>query len=250
MSKTTNYEIFKDIHGNRKINKGHVSKLVEAIERKNLLEYFPILCNEDMEVIDGQHRLSAAMRLQTTIWYAIVPGLQIEDVMSINTNSKSWTMMDFINSWIVLDKPDYQVLLTYLETYKMNPSVAASILSGYTKFKSSGSDISKSIKSGDFKVASLHYAEKIATQLQALSKYTDDNLNPMKDREFIGCMMRLNANKHFDFDYLMSKLKLHDLSIEKRPSEKYYIILMEELYNFNNKKRKVELYVSSYERLN
>lgn len=244
--KTTDYGIFKDINGNRKINKGHVNKLVQAIDRKNLLDYFPILTNEHMEVIDGQHRLTAAMSLQVPISFEVVEGLRIEDVMSINTNSKSWSMMDFINSWIVLEKPDYQVLLDYIEKYGMNPTTAAGILSGYGKFKSGvGFNISALIKSGDFKVASLSYAEKIGDQLLKLKKYTD--FDPGKDREFIAAIMRLNTNKSYDPDHFLSKLKLHDLTIEKRPSEKYYIILIEELYNFRNSVKTTELYVSSYE---
>lgn len=243
--KTRDYSIFKDIDGNRKINTSHVDKLAEAIDRKNLLQYIPILCNEYMEVIDGQHRLSAAVKLGLEVHYEKVPGLRIEDVMQLNTNSKSWTLSDFIDSWIVLEKPDYQILKSFIQKYSINPSVAAQMLQGYSGMRFSGS-ISKLIKGGSFKVASQDFAEKIAEQMMKLRKYSADNLDPMKDRELISAIMRLNANRKFDFERLIAKIKLHDLTIEKRPSEKYYILHIEELYNFRNSIHQ-DLYKSTYE---
>jgi hypothetical protein len=243
--KTTKYEIFKDVSGNRKINRGHVQRLVDAIERKNLLPYFPILLNEDMEVIDGQHRLAAAIKLGYEIYYSIVPGLRIEDVMSINTNSKSWALTDFIDSWIVLDKPDYDILKAFIHTYGINPSVAGQMLQGYYVLRT-GHNIGQTIKKGEFKVNSLQFAEKIAEQLVKLKKYCED-FDPMKDRELIAALMRLSTNETFDFEQLMARLRMHGLKMEKRPSEKYYILQIEELYNFRLSKNLVELYKSTYQ---
>lgn len=247
--KTKDYTIFRNIDGNRKINQGHVTDLVEAIDRKNLLEYFPVLVNEKMEIIDGQHRLSAAIQLQIDIPYAQVHGLKIEDVMQINTNSKSWAMKDFIDSWITLDKPDYKILKTYYEKYKINPSTAVRLLKGssYAYIGCGGRQATALIRSGNFKVSSLGYAEKIADQLVILRKYTD--FEPTRDRELIGAVMRINANPIFDFDKFISKLKLHNLSVEKRPSEKYYILHIEELYNFKNSSKVTELYESTYKNI-
>lgn len=244
--KTSRYEIFKDINGNRRVNSGHVNKLCEAIERRNLLPYFPVLVNEKYEVIDGQHRLAAAIKLNTDIHYEIVPGLAIEDVMQINISSKSWAIGDFIDSWIVLGKSDYMVLRRYIDKYGINPTVAAGILQGYMKFRTCFK-ISDVIKRGDFKVVSEEYAIKIAEQLTQLKRYTED-FNPTKDREFVAALMRLNANSEFKFDHLCNKLKYADQKIIKRDSEKYYVILLEELYNYHNSKNFTELYKSSYER--
>ena len=57
---TTDYDIFKGIVGNRKVEKKHVEMLTGAIDRNNLLNVRPIIVNEEMMVIDGQHRLEAA----------------------------------------------------------------------------------------------------------------------------------------------------------------------------------------------
>lgn len=242
-SKTNDYSIFREIHGNRKINQGHVNRLKEAIERKNLLPYFPILLNEEMEVIDGQHRLTAAIQLGYDIYYEKVPGLRIEDVMSINTNSKSWGIRDFIDSWITLDKPDYDTLKTFMELYDMPPTISAALLMGST-YLQGGADVSRRVKSGEFKVGSLAQAEKIGDRLNELKKFAAFPVT--KDREFVLAVTKLSKNEKFEFERLISKMQLHGLQIEKRPSEKYYLIQIEELYNWNAKIQ-IELYKSTYE---
>lgn len=243
--KTLDYSIFKTIDGNRNINKGHVSRLVNAIERKNLLQYFPVLLNEKYEVIDGQHRLLAAMRLGLPVDFEVIQGLELQDVVSINTNSINWSLEDFINSYIELGREHYKTLKAFMDEYHMGATTSASLLAGVNGFKG-GWNTSVAIKNGSFKIGSLEQAEKIAKQIREISKYCD-NFVPSRDREFIAALLRLSKNKDFDFTRLISKLKLNGLMIEKRPSDKYYIIHIEELYNFNVKieSSKTELYVST-----
>lgn len=240
--KTSDYGIFRSIDGNRKINKGHVLRLAEAIERKNLLQYFPVLLNEDMEIIDGQHRLNAAMKLGYDVHYEVVPGLALKDVMSINTNSKSWTLVDFIDSYIELEKPDYTVLRDFMEYYHMGATLSAALLSGFASLRG-GWNMSMAIREGNFKVGSLHQAETIANQVMELQKYSTFPLS--RDREFILALLKLNKNKSYDFGRLVAKLKMSGDKIEKRPSDKYYLIHIEELYNWGMSKNKTELYASS-----
>jgi len=249
MQKTSDYSKFRQIDGNRKVNQGHVNRLAQAIERKNLLQYFPVLLNEDMEVIDGQHRLSAASKLDVPIYYEIVPGLTLTDVVSINTNSKSWNINDFIDSYIELGHKDFEVLREFMDTYHFNASTSAMLLSGYSGYFSTnqakGGQITNKIKSGEFKVVSLQLAEKIAKQVQELKHHTD--FDGTKDREFIGALLALNANKDFDFEKLAAKLRLKNLVIEKRPTTKYYLIHIEELYNHGVYRNNIELYKSTQE---
>ena len=52
---TNDYEIFKILKGNRDINQNHVNKLVQSITEKDLR--IPIVVDNNMYVMDGQHRL-------------------------------------------------------------------------------------------------------------------------------------------------------------------------------------------------
>lgn len=165
------------------------------------------------------------------------------DVMEINTNSKGWSIRDFINSWIVLDKPDYRILRNFIERYGLSATIAASMLRGYVNLRGGG-DTARLIKSGDFKVASESFAEVMANQIVQLRPYAE--FEPATDRELICALMKLSNNDMFDFSRLISKMKLHGLKLQKRPSEKYYILHVEELYNHHNSIT-TELYKSTYD---
>ena len=52
--KTTDYSVFKYLKGNRSVNELHVRRLVEAIKEKDL--QVPIIVDEKMNVVEGQHR--------------------------------------------------------------------------------------------------------------------------------------------------------------------------------------------------
>ena len=81
--KTYDYEIFKRMKGNRVVNNSHVKNLVKSMQEKYLPQ--PLTVNEDMEIIDGQHRFAAAMELNLPIYYQIINGTTISDVQRLNT---------------------------------------------------------------------------------------------------------------------------------------------------------------------
>lgn len=239
---TKDYSKFKNIDGNRKITPAHVEKLVAAMERRNLLEYFPVLVNEKMEVIDGQHRLIAAAKLDYPVTYEVVPGLELEDVMSINTNSKGWSTMDFIDTYIKLGNPYYEQLKKFIKRTGFGVSLSAQLLQGKASSLTGGSHTSQLIRAGEFKVVAESFAERIAEYVRLLSPNTD--FDSHKDRGFVKAIVMLDGNEGFDMERLVSKLRMHGLKLQRRPDAKYYLIHIEELYNFNAKAR-VELYAST-----
>ena len=58
---TNNYDIFKNMLGNRELKDKNYKKLMRSINEKQLI--IPILVNEKFEIIDGQHRFSACKSL-------------------------------------------------------------------------------------------------------------------------------------------------------------------------------------------
>lgn len=240
--KTNDYGIFKTIDGNRTVSKEHVSRLAAAMEEMNLQKFFPILVNENMEIIDGQHRLMAAARLGLPVHYEKVKGLTIENVVSINTNMRKWTLSDFIDSYIELGKSDYSVLKRFIEEHHMGASLSAGLLMGFQALRG-GSHIAQIIKDGKFRVGSFEQAELIADWVHQLQHYSDFSIS--QDREFILALFKLHHNEKFDFERLVAKLKMSSDKIQKRHSDKYYLILIEELYNWGMSKNKTELYASS-----
>lgn len=212
------------------------------MEERNLLEQYPILVNENMEIIDGQHRLAAAIRLDIPVHYQILENASLGDVVGINSSQKNWTMMDYIESYIRLGNQNYVILKNFMEEFGIGGSMAAALLVGSENLRGGN----KYIKRGTLVVRQEGRARSVAAELVELEKYADD-FSTRSERELAQALLRLRANKAFDFERLVNKLKVHGIRLERRASVKYYILQLEEIYNHNAKadKARVDLYVSS-----
>jgi hypothetical protein len=120
--KTTNYDLFKKIEGNRELNPAHLAKLALSIAKKNLLEYAPIMVNESMEVIDGQHRLEVARKSKLPIYYTIVPSAGLDEVIELNTTLRNWRLSDFVDSMIVKGNKTMAYLREFCDEYNLSLS--------------------------------------------------------------------------------------------------------------------------------
>lgn len=110
---TTKYSIFNVMEGNRTVNKTHVGALKNNIvKHPTLTQVMPILVNEKMEVVDGQHRLQALQELGMPVYYIKAEGATLSDVITINTAAKRWGWMDYAHSHASLKNENY---ITYLE---------------------------------------------------------------------------------------------------------------------------------------
>ena len=72
---TYDLNVFKILEGNRNINLLHVERLVKSIEENGFLK-MPIIVNKNYEVIDGQHRLEAAKKSKSMVYYIIEKNVQ------------------------------------------------------------------------------------------------------------------------------------------------------------------------------
>ena len=95
---TYEYDKFKKIKGNRKINFKNLGKIINSMSKKQLV--IPILVNEKFEVIDGQHRLQACIELGLPVYYYIVEGYGDCEVITTNLNQENWTKSQFLDYYI------------------------------------------------------------------------------------------------------------------------------------------------------
>lgn len=65
------YDQFKFINFNRSICKKNLTKLVSLNEEKNRFHLFPIVVDEEFNIIDGQHRFEACKKMDAPIYYVI-----------------------------------------------------------------------------------------------------------------------------------------------------------------------------------
>jgi hypothetical protein len=117
---TTDYDIFKALAGNRNLNAGHLARLTISISKRNLMEYNPILVNESMEVIDGQHRLEIARQNKWKVYYTIVPSAGLTEVMELNTTLRNWRLNDFVDSLITQGNKEMLYLREFCDEYNLS----------------------------------------------------------------------------------------------------------------------------------
>lgn len=128
LKQTLDYSIFKKHDHNRVLCESNINKIMRSIKIKNLLQYRPILVDKEMRVIDGQHRLEAAMRLQIPIFYDTKEDVSTDDIILLNDNSKNWGREDYLNYHCAQGNVEYLKLRSFLTENKINLSLGLSIL--------------------------------------------------------------------------------------------------------------------------
>lgn len=105
---STDYQSFKLLDFNRDIDETRVLKLKESIERNGFL--VPVLVNQNMFVVDGQHRLAAAELAESRLSFLMYT---IDDIMlpkmvsTLNSTAKTWGLPDYHRLWCKQGRESY-----------------------------------------------------------------------------------------------------------------------------------------------
>ena len=151
--RTTNYAKFKRLIGNRNVTNSRVGIIKESIQKYGYISN-PIICNEKMEVIDGQGRLQACTELGLPIEYRVVDGIGINECLAMNLKPTSWTVMDYCISYAERDNENYKRLVDLAKTTKFSPTLINSIVSGGNNM---GGRSGEKLRSGNFVLGEYDY---------------------------------------------------------------------------------------------
>lgn len=141
---TTNYEQFKRLRGNRDVKAIQKNKLIKSISEIGFVTN-PIIVNENMEVIDGQGRLSALEELKMPVPYIVVPGVGERECKRLNINQTNWKFLDYVKGYAETGDKSYAYLLVLIDKYRWIPAQAVAAAS-----KGLSSDSSASVKQGTY----------------------------------------------------------------------------------------------------
>lgn len=168
--KTEEYDLFKQLEGNRPLNKGLIRSLHESIENDgNYLQYNPILVNEDMEVIDGQHRLKVAKELEKPIYYIVAEGFRLKQAQILNSRKRDWKAADYLHALLAQGDRDAQILNDFMQEYKMSIAICVKLLG-----KSFTQVPMKRFREGTFTVVDIAWAQNAAGLLSTIREHSPD----------------------------------------------------------------------------
>jgi hypothetical protein len=170
IEKTISYGKFKQLEGNRPINKGLLNAIRESINNDgNYLMYNPIIVNEKMEIIDGQHRLEAARLEAADIYYIMATGMRIRQAQVLNSRKRQWSSNDFLQSYLVEGKRDYETLKVLMDEYKFSVAICVKYLA-----KNNHQSAMKKFRDGKFEVVDRDWAEDCLGLLSIVRDYSPD----------------------------------------------------------------------------
>lgn len=226
---TTNYDLFSFIQGNREIDNRHVNKLIKSIKEQNIPT--PIVVNEKMEIVDGQHRFYALKALNMPINYIVIHGVGLEEVQRLNTNKKNWNNTDYAKSYSNLNNPHYAVYLAFRERYGFSHTNTIVLLS-----KGSTVNMKGLFHTGLFVVKDLEQAEKWAINIASIGKWYDG----YKRTGFIRAIVKLLRmdKKLFSFDLLIKRISGQSMKLTNQSTVEDNYKMIVNIYNYHTPKAK------------
>ena len=233
MKVTTNYDLFSLRDDNRKkIERAHVLRLKNSLEKKNMLGLKPIIVNEKMEILDGQHRYLAAKELGLEICYEVQRGSTAQDIITLNV-SKSWGIEDYLNFYCVNGYQEYQKLEKF--SREKNISLQSALcLSGTWK-----KEQRINFKEGNYKFLFDIIEEKYQLALETIDKIKKFNgfSSFTRSSRFWKALMVLISHEDFNADKWFKNMdKFIDHFVPKANSRDYLKCILN-IYNYQNTKR-------------
>ncbi|MCE3234039.1 MAG: hypothetical protein K0Q50_219 [Vampirovibrio sp.] len=224
----SNYNKFKLIHNNRDINPSNVENLVKSIKKEDLSEYFPILVNSKMEIIDGQHRFHALKRLNLPIRYKVVKNAEPEMVAQINQNQKAWNVVDFIKFEAGMGNTNFQNLYADMQKYNMtHTSILGFILRDQNHNKK-------------IKIKTLVYGPTQSNEVARFLKEVQifKNLPFGTHRNFYFAFSKLRSHYKYDTAVMIHQASKYSSVLTPQVTREGYFEQLVYLYNYNRRGNK------------
>ena len=221
---TRDYEQFKFIKENRKINPRNYAKLIVSMKEEQLI--IPILVNERMEIIDGQHRYTVCKELGLPIYFYVIPGYGIEAVKRANIVGRTWTMADFLNMHVEENKESYMEFKQIVKNYDINIS---DLLKLFSLFQDKNQKIVR--KNFEEGILDLYGKDKVLEFLTSLDDFMF--FESYKTKQFVGAFIKLYFQPNYNHQKMKERLKTRKDKFEnKRSIGDYLIMLTKDVYSF------------------
>lgn len=221
---TTDFNMFRRLKGNRAIDKAFLNKLIAEIAKDNRLQYNPITINGNNEIIDGQHRLTAAEKLKLPIYYIVNPNATIEEAKRENVFQHEWKYRDYLESYVELGYPEYVTLEQFIKEYQL--SLYIGMLLAFGEY-SSPARLRNKFKLGQFSFTDKQKAENMASFINELKEFCIDNA--WMQRDFLRALSLVYDK--LDQKLFLKKLAQYHEKIERQVSAKEFIHKFEIILN-------------------
>ena len=222
---TKDYNKFSFHPSNREIKDPHVRQLVKSMREKGWIPGSTIVVNEKGEVIDGQHRLMAAMIVGVSVKYEVSVGAGINEIRELNKNQTNWTKLNHLEGFVKDKNPHYVILNNFMKDFPDFKMTECLMMC-----KNGFVDVSKSdFENGRFTVKDMNLARTWAGNIKKLKPYFPNGYNKSI---FVRSLIKCLTKPGFVFDEFLHKVKIRPGSIYMCGTVDQYIEMIESIYNY------------------
>lgn len=233
--KTNDYAIFKKHSGNTPIDPLNLKKIKNSLRINNMLELRPILVNKEMEVIDGQHRLQAALELGLDVFYTIQEKSNAMDMVLLNSAQRHWKIDDYVRFYASEGKRSYIDIMELLKTKSMTFKDFVALMGGlggaaYVKIKA-GTYEANVKEIGVELTQKLEYINQV---IYLIAEKTMGKKKYLTTAAFKRSISLLMNNTDFIPDVFLAKLQINLGKVHPCTTTTQYTEMFKSIYNFRN----------------
>lgn len=226
---TSDYQEFKILKENRSVTPARLKKIKTSIEKHGYRPQ-PILCNDKMEVIDGQGRLKVCEELGIPVLFLIDPDADIELCRDMNSSMTNWGLDDFILSYASEDVGDYSTIFDMVAKFSRKGLNTMTILA--VALGASTCNINK-VKAGELELSLPR--DEIERRLDWIVDMIElAKPKAISRRSYLDALVRIILIPSVDRKRLYQKVKARSMDIEPASRFEQYFDLFTTLYNKNN----------------
>lgn len=237
--KTRDYKAFSIVQKNRLINASHVNKLKSSIEKHNLLRANPITVNQWGEVIDGQHRLTAAEQLGEYIYFYIAYDVNQQAIHIINKLRKNWDSNSYLQSHIQgipsgkAHSTAYTVVNQISKAYNCSVAIALSMLCIQTKGPNKDDFINGNLAiPNDETIKTANRVGQVMLAMDELKMARTIS----RSRSMVSAIVILVKHSSYEKNVFLKRLETNSARIQRAASVNDYLPMLVKVYNARNTK--------------
>jgi hypothetical protein len=229
---TYNYGLFKMIAYNRDVTEVRTKNLCESIQEFDLTDCKPIICNQRLEIIDGQGRFKACQRLGYPVYYIVRNvGNRTDDAMErLNASQANWVLEDWIEFYIKKGIPNYVRVKECREKYKITSSIAVMFVSNFQNIDF------KIIKQGKLPLGQ-NPAELYADILEDYGKIFKD----YKHIFFVRALMYIINHGYYNHEVDFKKVQKNRADLMGCANKEQYLQMFENILNKMRRGEKLQI---------
>ena len=223
---TNNYSLFQPLKGNRDINRGHVVRIKESMEKQMLPTFIEV--NERYEVIDGQHRLEALKELGLPVYYIVNEGSGLREAQRHNEIKKKWGYADILASHCAAENDNYLFIRYIMNKYNLtlvNTLIAC-------QRGNDGQRIQYKFLQGELEITNKKEIEDLIRKALRINAF----VNIMRKTAWSAILQCVDS-QYFDVDVFIRKLSYLKDQFSPQVTKKQQIAQIEEIYNYKSRNK-------------